>query len=57
MMCDSKGTRPAVNRPIDRMERRLEVGGGRGESRLWQSTRAPTRRNQGRMAIVITGRN
>jgi len=57
MMCDSKGTRLAVNRPIDRMERCLEVGGGRGESLLWQRTRAPTRRNQGRMAIVITGRN
>ena len=57
MVCDSKGARLAVNRPIDLMELRLEVLDSRGESLFWQFTRAPTQRTQGRMAIVIHDRN
>lgn len=55
--CDSKGTRLAVNRPIDLMELRFEVLDGRGEPLFWQYTSAPTQGTQGRMAIVIHDRN
>ena len=56
-VCDSKGTRLAVNRPIDLLELRLEVLDSRGESLFWQFTRVPTERTHGRMAIVIHDRN
>lgn len=57
MVCDPKGTRLAVNRPIDLMELRLEVLDSRGESLFWQFTSAPTERTQGRMGIVIHDRD
>ena len=57
MVCESKGTRVTVRRPIDLMELCLEVVDSRGEGRVWQFTRAPTQGTQGRMAIVIHDRN
>jgi hypothetical protein len=57
MVCDSKGTRLAVNRPIDLMELRLEVLDSRGESVFWQWTHPPAQSTQGRMGIVIHDRN
>ncbi len=57
MVCDSKGARLAVRRPIDLMGLGLEVLDSRGERLFWQSTRAPTERTQGRMAIVVHDRN
>jgi hypothetical protein len=56
MMCASEGARLAVKRRIDMMELGLEAVDGRGERLIWQRTRAPIGRTQGRMAIVITGR-
>jgi hypothetical protein len=57
MVCDSKGARLAVNRPIDLLQLCLEVLDSRGESLFWQYTRAPSQRTQGRMTIVVRDRN
>jgi hypothetical protein len=56
-VCDTKGTRVAIARPIDMMELCFEVIDSRGRSLFWQFTQAPSRKTQGRMAIVIRGRN
>ena len=57
VVCDPKGARLAVYRPIDLMELCLDVLDSRGESLFWQFTRTPTERTQGRMTIVIHDRN
>ena len=55
--CDAKGTRLNVRSPLDLMELRLEVLDSQGRGLFWQFTRLPGKRTQGRMAIVIHGRN
>ena len=54
---DAKGTRLNIRRPIDLMELRLEVVDRQGNGLFWQFTRSPSERTQGRMAIVVQGRN
>jgi hypothetical protein len=54
---DAKGTRLNIRRPTDLMELRLEVVDRQGNGLFWQFTRSPSERTQGRMAIVVHGRN
>lgn len=53
MASDSTGVRLPVNAPLDLMHLRLDIVDSRGEPLAWEFTRPPTRRTQGRMAIVI----
>jgi hypothetical protein len=54
---DAKGMRFKVRHPTDFIQLRLEVIDSQGKGLFWQFARAPNQQNEGRMAILIHGRN